>query len=140
MDEQLSKKLAEAISKTTRWWSEKSFKIAMNQDNGDQTTKSGEMVFMLQNMVAAKAQEAVTDEKILEFERELACLLLKELLAGKRARLDVDYAPCDLLYQACKKAGIDTHCLPCKTNSYIDIETGKAYGKFQYGGQTKEIQ
>jgi len=128
----------EAVLKCVMWWSDKSFRNPMNQNNGDKS-EQGEMVFVLQNMVSLKAQEKITKENIKKFEEKLTELLLSEKnKAYGRAELSVDYHPCENLFQACKFAEIDSHCLPCKSNSNID-ENNRALVKYQYGGQTIEI-
>ena len=128
----------EAVLKTVMWWSEKSFRTLFNQNNGDDSPQGG-MAFMLMNMVSSKAQEKVTDEKIKLFEQKLTELLMAEKdNAGHRARLDVDYHPNQTLGDACKFAGIDSMCLPCKTYSFID-QNNKAIVKYQYGSSGVEI-
>ena len=128
----------EAVLKIVMWWSDKSFRTTLNQNNGDKSSQ-GAMTFMLQNMVSIEAQKRVTEEKIKMFEDKLTELLLAEKdVQYNRARLDVDYSPCETLFQSCKHAGIDSHCLPCKTNSHID-QNNRAFVKYQYGGQSIEI-
>ena len=128
----------EAVLKCVMWWSDKSFRTPLNQNNGDKSSQGG-IVSILHNTISLKAQEKLTEEKITKFEEKLSELLLSEKDAKyNRAKLDVDYSPCETLFQACQYAGIDSHCLPCKSHSYID-ENNNAFAKYQYGSQTMEI-
>lgn len=125
----------EAVLKTVMWWTEKSFRTPLNQNNGDNSS-AGTMTHMLMNMVASKAQEEITDEKIKKFESKLTELLMK---AERHERaLHVDYHPCSFLFESAKFAGIDSHCFPCKSRTHID-ENNRVHAKYQYGNSSVEI-
>jgi hypothetical protein len=129
----------EAVLKVAMWWSDKSFRTPLNQDNGGKDSPQEKMTNMLLGAVSLQAQKKITDEKIKKFEKHLydALMLMKD--KGARARtLDVDYDPCDILFEVAKASGIDTGCLPVKSSTYID-EQNRAWAKYQYGGQTVEI-
>lgn len=125
----------DAVLKVVMWWSDKSFRAVMNQNNGDNSQQGG-VVSALMNMVSLKAQDAVSDEQIKKFESKLTDLLMN---AGKFDRtLSVDYDPCEMLYKAAEFAGIDTYCFPCKSHTRID-EQNNAYAKYQYGAQEVKL-
>lgn len=129
----------DAVLKTVTWWSDKSFRTLMNQNNGDNSS-SGEMTFLLMNMVASKSQETVTDEKIKVFEEHLAKYLsdYRNQYPTSQIWLDVDYHPCQMLADAAEKAGIESHCFPCKTATRLTSDN-KVFAKYQYGGSLNEI-
>lgn len=126
----------EAVLKTVMFWSEKAFRTAMNQNNGDDSP-NGAMAFMLMNLNALKAQESVTDEKVKAFEEILA----KKLNEAKEANewylmeLDVDYHPCQMLYEAATEAGLNAAAFPVKTFTRINKEDFSVDSKYQYGGK-----
>lgn len=125
----------EAVLKAVMWWSDKSFRTPLNQNNGDDSPQGG-MMFALMNTVAMKAQETATTEKQKAFESKLTELLMN---CDKYERtLDVDYHPCRLLSEAAKFAGIDSGCFPCKSHTRID-DNNKVFAKYQYGSATVEI-
>lgn len=126
----------EAVLKVVMWWSDKSFRTPLNQDNGDKT-KQGDMTNMLLSGASLKAQQTITEEKIKKFEEKLTELLMKA--ANRREReLDVDYSPCNTLYEAAKHAGIDSHCFPVKSFTSIE-DDNRVFAKYQYGRSPVEI-
>lgn len=129
----------EAILKTVMWWSDKSFRTLLNQNNGDNSSQGG-MTFLLMNMVASKSQESVTDEKIKSFEEHLAKSLTeyRKQYPTSQIWLDVDYHPCQMLSEAAEKAGIESHCFPCKSSTRLTADN-KVFAKYQYGGASNEI-
>ena len=125
----------DAVLKVVMWWSDKSFRAVMNQNNGDNSQQGG-IVSALMNMASLKAQDAVSDEQIKKFESKLTDLLMN---AGKFDRtLSVDYDPCEMLYRAAEFSGIDTYCFPCKSYTRID-DQNNAYAKYQYGAQEVKL-
>lgn len=128
----------DAVLKTVMFWSDKSFRTPMNQNNGDDSP-NGAMGFMLMNMLSSKAQESITEDKIKSFENKLT-----ELLMGVKneARwnweLDVDYHPCQMLATAAEFAGLDSSCFPCKTWTRIDQDFN-AIASYQYGGTPTKL-
>ena len=121
----------DAVLKTVMFWSDKSFRTILNQNNGDDSPQGG-IMFALMNMVSGKAQESITEEKIKLFEKKLTELLMS---CDKYDRtLDVDYHPCILLSEAAKFAEIDEKCFPCKTVTRID-EDNTVHAKYQYGAK-----
>lgn len=123
----------EAVLKTVLFWSDKSFRTLMNQNNGDDSP-GGATTFMLMNMLAMSAKKSVTDEKIKAFEDKLTELLMA--VKDKQSyqwQLDVDYHPCQMLAESAEFAGIDTHCFPCKTFTRIEKDHS-VVAKYQYGG------
>lgn len=125
----------EAVLKTVMFWSEKGFRTKFNQNNGDDSANGG-MAFILMNMLAGKAQESVTEEKIKKFEDSLSKKLHEAKANGSRweLTLDVDYDPNKMLYEACQEAGLDPRALPCKTFTRIN-EDNSVDAKYQYGGK-----
>jgi hypothetical protein len=128
--------LEQAISKVVKFWSEKSFRTPLNQNNGD-NSENGEISFLLMNQVALTAQSNVTDEKIKAFEDKLTELLLKSE-PHERAWLDVDYHPCKMLSDAAQYAGLDDGCFPCKSSTHIGRDN-IAQAKYQYGSQMVDL-
>lgn len=123
----------EAVDIMVKWWSEKAFDTLLNQNNGDNSPDGG-IVWALMNTVSMQAQNTVTSEKKQKFEKKLTEILLNKKGLGRwHNELDVDYHPNDNLYQACKFAGINTLCLPCKTFTFIDKDNS-VQGRYQYGG------
>lgn len=124
----------EAVEITVKWWSEKSFKTLLNQNNGDDSDNGG-MMFLLMNMVSMNAKENITKEKISKFEEKLTELLLSvEGMGMFNNELSVDYSPNRKLREACTFAGINASCLPCKTHTYIN-DNNEIEGQYQYGGE-----
>lgn len=124
--------LEQAVAKVVKWWTNKSFRTPLNQNNGD-NSEHGFLAFMLMNMSSSKAQESVTEEKIQLFEQKLTEILLAAPNSYRRT-LDVDYNPCVELAEAAEYAGLDSGCFPCKSVTWIS-ESNKATAKYQYGGQ-----
>lgn len=124
---------AEAVEIMVKWWSEKSFATPLNQNNGDNSPAGG-LGFILGNMLADKAKEGATPEKIAAFEAALTRELLGREHEGIwRKALEVDYHPNDILADAAELSGIDTRCFPIKT--YVQInKNNEIEGKYQYGG------
>lgn len=123
----------EAVEIMVRWWSEKSFKTPMNQNNGDDSPNGG-IAFLLMNRAATIAQANVSEEQIQKFESKLTeILLLAEGKGYHATMLDVDYDPNRPLQEACNHAGISTRTLPVKTFTRIN-EKNKVEGRYQYGG------
>ena len=127
----MMKELKTAIEKTVKFWSEKSFKTPMNQNNGD-ASESGGLTFFLMNMVSDKAQESVTDSGIESFENKLTELLMN--CEPHNRFLDVDYNPCDMLRLAALHAGLDSACFPCKTHTRINTDN-TVDASYQYRGE-----
>jgi len=125
----------EAVLKTVMWWSDKSFRTPLNQNNGDDSPQGG-MMFALMNTVSMNAQQTATVEKQKAFESKLTELLMN--CAKQERTLDVDYHPCRMLSEAANFAGIDSGCFPCKSYTSID-DNNKAFAKHGYGKATVEI-
>jgi hypothetical protein len=124
---------AEAVELMVKWWSEKSFKTALNQNNGDPSIAGG-MAFIMGNMVADKAKEGATPEKIKAFEDKLTELLMPGETGGRWDReIDVDYHAWGILEEAFTHAGISSNCAPIKTFTYINAQN-EIEGRYQYGG------
>ena len=124
----------EAVELTVNWWIEKSFKTALNQNNGDKSD-SGGIGFMLMNMVSMSAQDKNTPDKIEKFKQELTRILLEAEGKGRyNNELDVDYHPNHILSEAAKLSRIDSGCFPCKTFTYIN-DKNEIEGRYQYGGE-----
>jgi len=124
----------EAALKCVMFWSDKSFRTSLNQNNGDDSPNAG-IGFMLMNMLSLTAQETVTEEKIKKFENKLVELLVETKKRGAakwEMELDVDYHPSKLLEEAANFAEIDPQCFPCKTWTQID-DDNVATAKYQYG-------
>lgn len=123
---------AEAVEITVKWWSEKSFKTAINQNNGDDS-EAGALTFMLQNMLASMSRTSTTPKQVAEFEAYLTeCLMSVENDARYKTELSVDYHPNKMLGSACTHAGIDASVLPCKSSTSIS-ENNEVYTYYQYG-------
>lgn len=122
----------DAALKVAMFWSDK-MRTPMNQNNGDDSQNGG-MAFLLMNMVASKAQETITDEKIKIFEETLISEITKLRDDGKDITLSVDYHPDKELSKACEASSISPSALPCKTVSWID-DNNVATAKYQYGGR-----
>lgn len=127
--------LEDAILKVVMFWSNKSFRTPMNQNNGDDSPNGG-MSFMLLNMVAKGAQDEVTPEQITRFEMELSKLLTNANDFQKT--LSVDYGPCELLANAADYAKIGYGCFPCKTVTWIS-DNNIATARYQYGGKKETL-
>lgn len=122
----------DAVLKTVMFWSDKSFRSKMNQNNGDNSEHGG-MAFMLMNMVSMQAQDDAHESKIKLFEEKLTELLHAEKDNVKYGiTLSVDYDPCEILYNAFEYAGLNTRCLPCKTCTIIEKDFS-VKAKYQYG-------
>jgi hypothetical protein len=122
----------QAVKKVVDFWIEKSFRTPLNQNNGDGSPQGG-MTFLLMNMVSARAQETITDEKIKLFENKLTEILLLD--NPRNINIGVDYHPDKELSDAAAFAGLDAGCFPCKTYTWINKQTNTATSKYQYGGQ-----
>lgn len=128
----------EAVELTVKWWSEKSFKTAVNQNNGDNSSAGG-FGFLLMNMASSAAKNNLTDEKIKKFKNKLNEILLAAEGKGRfQNKLDVDYHPNKILSDACEFSEINTGCLPCKTFTFINNEN-EIEGRYQYGGKLFKI-
>jgi hypothetical protein len=128
----------EAVLKTVMFWSDKSFRAVLNQNNGD-NSRHGGLSFILMNMASESAKDELTDEKIKKFEDRLYELLMAlENEPAHTRNLDVDYNPNRLLAEACKHAGVNPMCLPCKTWTSIK-EDNTVLSKYQYGAKTIEL-
>ena len=132
----MEQSLEDAVLKIVTWWSDKSFRSVLNQNNGDQSSQGG-LTNILMNTASMKAQDGISDEKIKKFESKLTELLLSEKNNYNRS-LSVDYTPCENLFVAAKFAGINPSCFPCKSSTNIN-SSNKAFAKYQYGGEHKEI-
>lgn len=132
----MAQTLEEAVLKVVMWWSEKSFSIKKNQNNGDQSTKQGENVYILMNQLSRGAQLKITPSQVKIFEDTLT----DSLMSAHKSKRDVsvDYTPDEHLSNACEVAGIDPVCLPCKSHTIID-GYNEAYGKFQYGNPIQKL-
>jgi hypothetical protein len=123
----------EAVLKTVLFWSDKSFRTPLNQNNGDDSLNGG-MMFALMNMKSMAAQESVTDDKVEKFEEKLTELLMDSQNDPRYEwTLDVDYDPCQMLSEAADYAGFDSGCFPCKTFTRIEKDHNVT-AKYQYGG------
>lgn len=135
---ELKRTYVEAVEIMVKWWTEKSFHTALNQNNGDPSLAGG-YAYSLGNMLADKAKEAITPEKIKVFETVLTNLLMGNKYEGRWGRqCSVDYDPNTILSDACKAAGIDTACLPIKTFTFINA-WNEVEGRYQYGGEWFKI-
>lgn len=124
----------EAVLKTVLFWSDKSFRTSLNQNNGDDSS-NGFMTYALMNTLAGNVQKETTPEQIKKFEDKLTELLMAvKNQWGSEWTLSVDYDPCRILYEACEFAGINSRCLPCKTFTRIEKDF-QVTAKYQYGGQ-----
>lgn len=124
----------EAVLKTVFFWSDKAFRTAFNQNNGDDS-ENGAFVFMLMNAASSNAKKQITHEMINKFESKLTenLMALKDENPYNRM-LDVDYHPNEPLRDACEFAGIDSSCMPCKTFTRIEKDN-QVTAKYQYGGK-----
>lgn len=131
--------LEDAILKTVMFWSDKSFRAAFNQNNGDDSP-SGGLAFMLMNMNSLNAQKSVTDEKVKVFENILAEKLRTAANQGNwyHMTLDVDYHPCQLLYESAIESNLDPNCFPCKTFTRINKDFS-VDAKYQYRGNLVKL-
>jgi len=128
----------EAVLKIVMWWSEKSFKTPMNQNNGDDSTTEG-IVHMMINAISRNIQKDISEDQIKIFEKELTSLLLKKENSPIHEKyLNVDYGPCEILAKACDTAQIDPLILPCKSSTHIDT-FNKATASYQYSGKIIEL-
>ena len=127
--------LEDAVLKTVTWWSDKSFRTVMNQNNGDDADDG--VVNILLNTASMKAKNGITGEQIKKFEDKLTELLMNAKSSYDRS-LSVDYHPCEKLFEAAEFAGINSSCFPCKSCTSID-NNNKAFAKYQYGGDHNEI-
>jgi hypothetical protein len=128
--------LEDAVLKAVTWWSDKSFRTTLNQNNGDNTLLGG-LTNVRMNTASIIAQDGIDDEKIKKFESKLTELLMNAKNSYNRS-LSVDYHPCEHLFVAAEFAGINSSCFPCKSSTSID-ENNRAFAKYQYGGEYKEI-
>lgn len=131
----------EAAVKVAKFWSEKSFNAGLNQNNGD-NGPSGSMTFGLLNMLSSSAQSKVTDDQIKTFEEALTNIIVTESIRTDYVNLGVDYGPCSELEKACEIAGVSTHCLPIKSQSWIVKKSDDYYeatGKFTYDGKQNKL-
>lgn len=123
----------EAVKLMVNWWVEKSFKIEINQNNGDSSSK-GAIAFFLMNLMSKNAKKDITNNKIKKFKSKLTEILLaNENEERYLKQLEVDYHPNKILNDSCEYSGINTSCLPCKTFTFINSEN-EIQGRFQYGG------
>ena len=131
--------LEDAIIKVTLFWSDKSFRTALNQNNGDESPQ-GSMSFMLMNMVSDKAQKSITDDKIKIFEKELAKEITgyRDKYPDSAVWMDVDYHPAAILANPAAQAEIDPGCFPCKTWVRINRDNS-VEASYQYGGDVIEL-
>jgi hypothetical protein len=127
----------EAVIKTVLWWMEKSFHTPLNQNNGDDSA-SGAMTLCFMNEASRKAQNEITPSQENKFEEKLTELLFKAHEDHVDIELSVDYVPCNMLMYAATSAGIDIHCFPCKSSTYINKEN-QVFAKWKYGSQHIEI-
>lgn len=117
------------------WWADKMQK-PLNQNNGDDSPAGG-LAFLLMNMNAGNAQDSISPKKIQRFQDLLVIALKNPDIYT--AYLGVDYHPDDVLYMACATADIDPGCLPIKSSTSINMATGIATGRYQYGGKEEII-
>lgn len=122
----------EAVLKTVMFWSDKSFRTPLNQNNGD-NSENGAMSFMLMNMVSGEAQKSVTENKVKQFEKYLTQILMDKSDEAY-VELSVDYNPCNELKVAAGFAELDFACFPCKTFTRIEKDRSVT-AKYQYGGE-----
>ncbi len=132
--ETITQTFEDAVLKTVMFWSDKSFRTTLNQNNGD-NSEAGFMTFLLMNNLSMENQKEATEEKIKLFENKLTELLTSDKENVKWGiTLSVDYDPCEHLYNAVKFAGLNTSCLPIKTFTTIEKDFSVT-AKYQYGGK-----
>lgn len=102
----ITKAQADAAAK---WWRSKIERP--NYDNGDSSSNGG-ITFCL----AALARQEVGENVYDRFEQALS----ESIIAENPRWIDTDYAPCQLLADAMKKAGIPAHNAPWKTQMHIE--------------------
>ena len=124
-----------AVAKTVRFWSEKSFKTKMNKNNGDDTGNS-DLGSALMNLVTSKEQKNITIEKIKAFEKKLTELLMNSDPWDRI--LAVDYAPDSRLREAAQHAGLSELCFPWKTFTRINRDN-TVNASYQYRGELVEL-
>lgn len=137
----MSQTYEQAVDKVVNWWADKSFGGKLNQNNGDNSEQGG-LGFLLMNYVSLKAQDEVTEEKIQKFKSKLTELLLDpDTNKYYKHCIGVDYHPDMPLADACAHAGINTSCLPIKTNTWIQIYDGSntVLAALGYHGKREEL-
>jgi hypothetical protein len=138
MNETLTQTFEEAVLKTVMFWSDKSFRTTLNQNNGD-NSEHGAMAWMLMNMSSLSAQESVTEDKIKLFESKLTELLMEVKNENTwKWELDVDYHPCKMLTDAAEFAGLNSGCFPIKTFTRICPDFS-VDARYQYGGKFQKL-
>lgn len=126
----------QAVEKVVNWWSDNSFKIVINQDNGDDS--NGGLAFLLMNSLSIRSRQEVAPEKIEKFKESLT---LRLLTANDyyRYNLGVDYGADQPLIDACKDAEISVDCLPIKSDTWIDYNNNEVEVRLGYSGKRKTI-
>jgi len=107
-----------------------------NWDNGARREDMGataDMMWLLGNYSALKSREGITPEKIEIFKKTL----IEQVKDRNSVILVVDYGPDQFLYEAAKKADIESNAFPCKTVMWIDNKGVSA--RLGYGAEVKTI-
>ena len=122
----------EVIIVAVQWWSDK-LMSGKPHSNGDNSPAS---VFAC--MFADIMAKSISKEQISIFEKELTGILNAEYdtqlfrYGFKSIYIGCDYAPCNLLYTAANKAGINPNNFPYKTHMQIarnSVSVADGYGK-----------
>ena len=79
----------------------------------------------------------ITDKKLKKFKESLSAAIKKQIKAGKKVELDVDYFPNDFLLEIACKTGISINAFPKKTTMWITEK--KVSVKDGYGARTEVI-
>lgn len=128
-------KVKEVCDTAALWWGEKVGGGGSHHDNGDRTGASG-----LAGIFADLLSEHVSDEKTLLFSEILSKKFMEYYHTGRETIIvDCDYAPCGILSDAAKEAGIKASNFPWKTSMHIRYNDGEVLVKNGYGAPWKTI-
>ena len=93
---------------------------------------NGEAMPMFLTMLMGGSVKEYSPEQIRVFKETLATGIMDQLKEYGRCRIEVDYNPCRILYEAGRKIGVpDMIGYPCKTSMYIEedkVEVAAGYG------------
>ena len=113
----------ENVTVAVDWWANAI--TAPKFDNGEA------MPFFMAMLIAGSVKE-YTPEQIRLFKETLAEGIMEQLKEYGRCRIEVDYNPCRILYEAGRKIGVpDMIGYPCKTSMYVEenkVEVSAGYG------------
>lgn len=114
----------EAANVAAKWWGEKLRKFAPH-DNGDQNTTSLFAGILADMMATPECEENVN---------RFIDMLSDAIMAKDKdtINLDCDYAPCRILQEVAKDAGINQSNFPWKTNMIISgnkVLVSDGYGR-----------